>query len=197
MACLDLSTRFVWALLLAHRAVDPPSSLAEGRTPPLAPPRCGARLPDARSMRGDPHTELTSENASNKTRSEQSGLGSRRRLEDKRAAHDSSFCERGRQRRTPTRDPRERSEQSNLGSRADDWRTNEQHTLFVLRERTTTSDSHARSARAERAIKSRIARRRLEDKRAAHALRSAREDDNVGLPRAIRASGASNQILSC
>jgi hypothetical protein len=193
MACLDLSTRFVWALLLAHRAVDPPSSLAEGRTPPLAPPRCGARLPDARSMRGDPHTELTSENASNKTRSEQSGLGSRRRLEDKRAAHAlrsareddnvglprairasgasnqisdraptiggqtsstrSSFCERGRQRRTPTRDPRERSEQSNLGSHADDWRTNEQHTLFVLRERTTTSDSHARSARAERAIK--------------------------------------------
>jgi hypothetical protein len=34
--------------LLAHRALDPPpsSSLAEERTPPLAPPPCaGARLP--------------------------------------------------------------------------------------------------------------------------------------------------------
>src|SRR4029453_11891534 len=115
MACLDLSTRFVWALLLAHRAVDPPSSsLAEGKTPPLAPPPCGgAQLPDARSMRGDPHSELRANTRATKR-------GARNQISDRAptiggrtSRTRSSFCERGRQRRIPMRDPRERSEQSN------------------------------------------------------------------------------------
>jgi hypothetical protein len=48
MTRLDLSTQFDWALLLAHRAVDPPpsSSLAEEERLQLAPPpRGGARFP--------------------------------------------------------------------------------------------------------------------------------------------------------
>jgi hypothetical protein len=116
----------------------------------------------------------------------------RRRLEDERAKHAFRFAREddnvglpsailasgasnGTQDRAPT-----------IGG------TRERNTLFVSRERTTTSDFQARSSRAGRAMEPRIARRRLEDERAKHAFRFAREDDNVGLPSAILASGASN-----
>jgi hypothetical protein len=106
----------------------PSSSLAEERTPPLLciaaikhrsePLDPGSRADDwrtnerntlFRSAREDDNvgfpSAIRASGASNRPRI------ARRRLEDERAEHALSFRERGRQRRIPERDPRERSEQ--------------------------------------------------------------------------------------
>ena len=105
----------------------------------------------------------------------------RRRLEDERAEHAFSFCERGRQRRILERDPRERSEPSDPGSRADDWRTSEQNTPF----RSAREDDNVGPLERDPRERSEPSDpgSRADDWRTSEQntpFRSAREDDNVG-----------------